>query len=78
MLKAPFDGFVEDINVKVGDLISPSQMCGSIIQLDPMIVSGEVTEKNIVQMIPDQKVSIELLDGKKLDGQISYISKSFC
>ena len=76
MLKAPFDGFVEDINVKVGDLISPSQKCGSIIQLDPMIVSGEVTEKNIVQMIPDQKVSIELLDGKKLDGQISYISKS--
>ena len=76
MLKAPFDGFVEDINVKVGDLISPSQMCGSIIQLDPMIVSGEVTEKNIVQMIPDQKVSIEFLDGKKIDGKISYISKS--
>jgi multidrug efflux system membrane fusion protein len=44
-LKAPFDGFVEDINVKVGDLISPSQMCGSVIQLDPMIVTGEVTEK---------------------------------
>ena len=60
MLKAPFDGFVEDINVKVGDLISPSQMCGSIIQLDPMIVSGEVTEKNIVQMIIDNSKSYEI------------------
>jgi multidrug efflux system membrane fusion protein len=75
-LQAPFDGFVEDINVKVGDLISPSQMCGSVIQLDPMIVTGEVTEKNITQIIPKQKVSIELLDGRSVEGQISYISKS--
>ena len=75
-LKAPFDGFVEDINVKVGDLISPSQMCGSVIQLDPMIVTGEVTEKNITQIIPQQKVNIEFLNGKVIEGQISYISKS--
>ena len=68
--------FVEDINVKVGDLISPSQMCGSVIQLDPMIVTGEVTEKNITQIIPKQKVSIELLDGRSVEGQISYISNS--
>jgi len=75
-LKAPFNGFVEYINVKVGDLISPSQMCGSVIQLDPMIVAGEVTEKNITQIVPKQNVNIELLDGKNIEGQISYISKS--
>ena len=38
--------------------------------------SGEVTEKNITQIIPQQKVNIELLNGKVIEGQISYISKS--
>ena len=75
-VKAPFDGFLEDVNVKIGDLISPSQSCGSIIQFDPMIVSGEVTEKNVIKIISKQEIDVVLLNNSTIKGNISYISKS--
>ena len=73
---APFDGFVEDMYVEIGDLVNPNQPCAQLLQLDPMTVSGEVTEKNIDQIKLDQSVSIKLLDQSILKGTVNYISKS--
>ena len=73
---APFNGYVEDIFVEIGDLVSPSQPCAKLMQLDPITVTGEVTEKNVDLVTEDQAVEIQLLDGSNLKGKISYISKS--
>ena len=73
---APFNGYVEDIFVEIGDLVSPSQPCAKLMQLDPITVTGEVTEKNVDLVTEDQDVEIQLLDGSNLKGKISYISKS--
>ena len=45
-IKAPFDGYIEDVYVEIGSLIGPSLPCVTIIQLNPMKVTGEVTGKN--------------------------------
>ena len=75
-ISAPFDGYIEDVYVEVGDLISPAQPCAKLMQLDPITVTGEVTEKNVELIIEDQLVDIKLLDGSILNGNISFISKS--
>ena len=75
-IKAPFDGFVEDIFVEVGDLMSPASSCAVLLQLNPMIVSGEVTERDVTQINLNEDVIINLLNGNQVDGKITYISKS--
>jgi len=75
-INAPFDGYIEDVFVEVGDLISPTQPCAKLMQLDPITVTGEVTEKNVELITEDQLVDVKLLDGSNLKGKIDYISKS--
>ena len=41
-----------------------------------MVITGEVTEKNVDQIKLDQKVNINLIDATSLTGSISYVSKS--
>ena len=75
-INAPFDGYIEDVFVEVGDLISPTQPCAKLMQLDPIKVTGEVTEKNVELIIENQLVDVKLLDGSNLKGKIDYVSKS--
>ena len=75
-INAPFDGYIEDVFVEVGDLISPTQPCAKLMQLDPITVTGEVTEKNIELITENQLVDVKLLDGSNLKGKIDYVSKS--
>lgn len=75
-ITAPFDGYIEDVFVEIGDLVSPTQACAKLMQLNPITVTGEVTEKNVEQITPNQLVDIKLLDGSELKGKVSYISKS--
>ena len=75
-INAPFDGYIEDVFVEVGDLISPTQPCAKLMQLDPITVTGEVTEKNVELISENQLVDVKLLDGINLKGKIDYVSKS--
>ena len=75
-INAPFDGFIEDVMVEIGDLMTPASTCAVILQLNPMIVAGEVTEKNVSQVKIDEDVYINFLNGDEIEGKLSYVSKS--
>jgi multidrug efflux system membrane fusion protein len=75
-INAPFDGFIEDVMVEIGDLMTPASSCAVILQLNPMIVTGEVTEKNVSQVTKGEKILINFLNGDEIDGTLSYVSKS--
>ena len=64
------------MHVEIGSLIGPSLPCVTIIQLDPMKVVGEVTEKEVSKVKKKSKVEIELLNNTNLKGQINFVSKS--
>ena len=44
---APFDGYLETFEVEVGDYLNTGGVCGTIIDPDPMMLVGEVAEKEI-------------------------------
>ena len=75
-MRSPFDGFVEDVFLELGDLITPTTPCAKIIKLNPMIITGEVTEKNVDKINLDQEVNINFIDKSSMTGKISFISKS--
>lgn len=73
---APFDGVVETQPVEVGDFLSVGQLCVTLMEVAPMLVAGQVSEKNIGQVALGDEVEITLITGKKLEGRVSFIGRA--
>lgn len=73
---APFAGIVERQPVEIGDFLNIGGECATILDTDPMLVVGQVAEKDIGQIKPGQWVSASLLTGELVEGNITFISQS--
>ena len=49
-IRAPFDGIFENRLAEAGDYLSPGQPCGTMVDMDPVIVAVEVAEANAGQL----------------------------
>ncbi len=75
-IKAPFDGVVDDRMVNVGDYLAPGQPCAMVIDQDPFLVVGQVSEKDVQQInIGDTGWAI-LTTGEHVEGKVRFIGKS--
>lgn len=74
-VKAPFSGFIEQI-VKPGNFLERGQVCATIIQLDPITLIAGVPEYDINKVRIDQNVLVELVTGQKVNGKLTFVSKS--
>jgi multidrug efflux system membrane fusion protein len=72
---APFDGILNDVGVEIGDYVAIGDVSATIIDLDPILVVGEVTEQASGLLSIGDKANIKLIGGYNLDGSVSYISK---
>ena len=75
-ITAPFDGILEDVFVNQGDFMNPSTPCARVIDMSPLILSGEVTEEEVVKLNPDAIGWALIPQGKRLEGKIRYIAHS--
>jgi multidrug efflux system membrane fusion protein len=74
-VKAPFDGYIEDI-VKPGNLLERGQLCATIIELNPITFIAEVPENSIKDVREGQNVNISLVTGDNIQGKLTFVSKS--
>ena len=74
-VKAPFSGYIEQI-VKPGNFLERGQNCATIIQLNPIIFVAEVPEFSINKIETGQEVSMKLVTGELLKGNLTFVSKS--
>ena len=74
-VKSPFGGYIESI-VKPGNFLDRGQVCATIIDLDPIKFIAEIPEIRIADVKVGQKVLIELITGEKIEGKLSFVSKS--
>ena len=70
---APFAGIVEETFMEVGQLASPGSQCVSLVDLDPMMLVGEVSERDRATLKVGQGVLARLSDGREIAGQVSFI-----
>ena len=73
---APFNGIVSSQPSEVGDFLSPGSICVSLMEIDPILVTGQVAEKNIGQMSLSDNVTVRLINGNSYVGKVSYIGHS--
>ena len=73
--KAPFSGYIENI-VKPGNFLERGQICATIIKLSPIIFLAGVPEYEINKVKKGQDVILELVTGKIITGELTFVSKS--
>ena len=76
MIVAPFAGVVEDQPVEIGDYLNIGQICVSVMEIDPILVVGEVAEKSISALQLGDLVDVTLITGQVMKGEVSFISRS--
>lgn len=75
-IKSPFDGVVDDRMVNVGDYLAPGQPCAMVIDQDPFLVVGQVSEKDVQQIKIGDTGWATLVTGQRVTGTVRFIAKS--
>ncbi|MGB0696955.1 MAG: efflux RND transporter periplasmic adaptor subunit [Rhodospirillaceae bacterium] len=74
VISAPFNGRLEDRYVELGDYLSVGDEVATIVDLDPLRILANVSERTAARLKWGQKGTAVLLDGRELSGRITYVS----
>jgi len=75
-ITAPFGGILESDTAEIGSLMQPGSLCGTIIQLDPIVVAGFVPEADVNRINEGVRAGARLIDGTMVQGTLSFLSRS--
>ncbi len=71
---APFDGIVNKRYVEEGDLLKDGDSIAMLVDLDPLVITANVTESNIGYLQKGQTATGKMVSGDTLKGNIRFIS----
>lgn len=74
-VRAPFAGVVEDVHLELGDYVTTGAPCTTIIAMNPMLLVGRVSERQVAGLRLDQTVTGVLSDGRQVQGPITFIGQ---
>ena len=75
-IRSPFNGFFNDNLAEVGDFLSIGMPCGQVVDYNPILVIGQVSEQEIKKIKSNIQGYAVLSTGEKLNGLLSYVSKT--
>lgn len=75
-IRAPFDGRLETDTAELGELLQPGEPCATLIQLDPMRITGFVPEARIDRIARGARAGARLADGRTVTGAVSFVARS--
>ena len=74
VIVAPFDGMVNERMVEVGDLLRDGDRIATVVDLNPLVITANVTENHIRNLSVGQNAEGRMVSGQMLTGNIRYIS----
>ncbi|MDG3087181.1 efflux RND transporter periplasmic adaptor subunit [Vibrio hannami] len=75
LVKAPFDGIVDDIIVDLGDFIGVGDPVAEFIDLKKLVIEADVSERHVQALQVNQQAKIRLINGETVQGTLRYISR---
>ena len=73
---APIKGVVQEPIAEVGSVLQMGQLCATIVDADPIVVTGQVTERDIAKIEPGAEAKVHLVTGETATGHVSFISRT--
>lgn len=72
--RAPFDGLVDSGHIEVGDYVAVGDITATVVDLDPILVVGNVSERQVNSLHEGMPGIIRLIDGTEHDGIIRFVA----
>tara|TARA_R110002110_G_scaffold107369_2_gene268677 strand:+ start:9167 stop:10303 length:1137 start_codon:yes stop_codon:yes gene_type:complete len=73
---APFDGILDDRRVEIGDYMRVGDVCGLVVELDPLLVAAQVSEDRVAMLQVGASGTARLVTGETVEGKIRFVSKT--
>jgi multidrug efflux system membrane fusion protein len=74
-IRAPFDGVVERLDLKVGSFMERGGLCAVLLDLDPILFSGQVSESEIGRLREGGQATARLLDGREVPATLRFLGR---
>jgi len=76
IIRSPIAGLIETVPVQLGQAIQPGAEIATIVDPDPMLAVGAVSERERGSIRVEQPVSVRFIDGTVKTGAVSYVGVS--
>jgi len=76
VVRAPFDGVLNDRLVEEGDFVETGTVLGKVVELDPIKIVGQISEANIPDIHVGMTAQITLVDGRRFPARLAFISST--
>lgn len=78
VVRAPWDGIINDVPVEVGGAAFSMQgrEIAQLVALDPMLAVVEISERRLAGIAPGDAAEVRLVTGQKATGRVRFVSKS--
>jgi multidrug efflux system membrane fusion protein len=73
-IKAPFAGVFDHRDAEAGAYLAPGQPCGTMIEINPLLIVGDVPETQAASVKVGALATARLVSGQTLTGHIRYVS----
>ncbi|MEO8926118.1 MAG: efflux RND transporter periplasmic adaptor subunit [Caulobacteraceae bacterium] len=71
---APFSGVFDHRDAEVGAYLAPGQSCGTVIELDPLLVVGDVPETQVGKLKVGAGATAKLVSGASVVGHVRFVA----
>lgn len=72
---APFDGVIDSVDVELGSAVAQGAQIATLLSLDPVVVTGEVSERELRYVKAGDAADARLVNGESVGGTVRYISR---
>jgi multidrug efflux system membrane fusion protein len=73
-IRAPFEGYVDDRYVDVGDYMRAGDKCEMVIAPEPFLAVGAVSEHEVGQIAIGSPASAKLVTGETVQGKVRFVA----
>jgi multidrug efflux system membrane fusion protein len=74
-IRAPFAGVFDRRDAEVGAYLAPGQACGSMIELNPLLIVGDAPETEAGKLRVGASAKARLVSGQILTGRVRYVAR---
>ena len=75
-IRAPFAGVVNERSVEIGDFVDIGDPVATLVDLDPIRVAAQISERHVGDITVGTEGTIQLLAGQVHNGHVTYVSSA--
>lgn len=75
-ISAPINGVIDTRPAEPGSFLQMGSVCARVLVLDPLLILGQVSERDVAKLKPGMEGSARLVTGETVQGTIRHIASS--